>query len=261
MITSAEVDEDLLKMKVGLVCHSRWLTTANRYCRLYVANHGLTGNDARHLHAIVSFIVSHYFPLWFDIKAESSLTSGPSHILKEIEIVRQMKGKDATSKTIKKIAMKFIEKGAWSAHSEPLLLSLLASNEEEDRRFAISKILEIRNGADFGDTSVRQVVTPNLNWDAKSLRHLQNFESLTESNVTSSISSKDLWDFLEKPLELGKIPCHAQSWERCVKEVTIASAAVFGAERRDGYIRAKIESRSVLPVNETKKDLASLIPT
>ena len=59
--------------------------------------------------------------------------------------------------------------------------------------------------------------------------------------------------------QLPKIPCHAQSCERCVKEVTIASLAVYGDERRDGYIRAKIASRSLVPINETKKDLAGLL--
>ena len=49
------------------------------------------------------------------------MLSGPSHILKEVDIVRQMKGKDAISKKIKSIAMTFIKKVAWSAHSEPLL--------------------------------------------------------------------------------------------------------------------------------------------
>ena len=44
-----------------------------------------------------------------------------------------------------------------------------------------------------------------------------------------------------------------------MKEVTIASLAVYGDERRDGYIRAKIASRSLVPINETKKDLAGLL--
>ena len=259
MITTGEVDEDLMKMKVGPVCHSRWLTTASRLCRLYVSKHGLVGEDAKNLRAIVTFIVSHYFPMWFDIKAEHLLMSGPRHILKEVDIVRQLKRKDATSKEIKKIGMHFIEKGAWSAHSEPLLLSLLSSNDIEDRRFGISKILEIRGGAEYGTTSLRQVWTPKLNWEAKSLQNLQAWENSTESNITCAISSIELWKFLETPLDLGKIPCHAQSCERCVKEVTIASAAVFGAERRDGYIRAKITSRSLIPVNETKRDLAGLL--
>ena len=87
-----------------------------------------------------------------------------------------MKGKDVRSKKIKTIAMQFIEKGAWQAHSEPLLLSLLSSNDEENRRFAISKIIEIRKGEDIGSVAARQVITPKLNWEATSLRNLQNWE-------------------------------------------------------------------------------------
>ena len=259
MVTTGIVDEDLLLMKVGNVSHARWLTTANRFCRVYVSKHGLIGEDEKKLRAIVTFIVSHYFPMWFEIKCRPHLTNGPRHILKEIEIIRSMNGKDEKSKKVKSIAMQFIDKGAWQAHSEPLLLSLLSSHDVEDRRFGISKTLEIRNGNEFGDTSPRQVVTPTLNWQAKTIRNLHEWKDPTEPNITASISSKNLWKFLEEPLTLPNIPCHAQSCERCVKEVTIASEAVFGEERRDGYIRARITSRAMAPINESKSDLAGLI--
>ena len=261
MIISGVVDEDLLTLQVGIINHARWLTTAGRFCRVYVSKHGLVGEDEKNLQAIVKFIISHYFPMWFEIKCQPRLTSGPHHILKEVAIIRSMKGKDEHSKKVKSIAMHFIDKGAWQAHSEPLLLSLLSSTDVEDRRFGISKILQIRDGKELGCNSPRQVFTPTLNWEAKSLRNLQDWNNATEPNVTSSIPSVNLWKFLEEPLSLPNITCHAQSCERCVKEVTIASAAVFGEERRDGYIRARTASRALVPINESKQDLAALLPS
>ena len=155
--------------------------------------------------------------------------------------------------------MKFVEKGAWHAHPEHILLSLLSSTKEEDRHFAITKIASIRNGANLGDSSIRPFAPPKLNWNANSIQNIQDWSDATEPLLTTSIPSADLAKFLTTPLQLPKLPCHTQSCERAVKEVTIASAHVFGSQRRDGYIRAKLQSRKLFSKNETKKDLEALI--
>ena len=116
-----------------------------------------------------------------------------------------------------------------------------------------------RNGANLGDSSVRPFAPPKLNWHADSIRNIQDWSNATEPLLTSSIPSTELPQFLATPLQIPKIPCHTQSCERAVKEVTIASSHVFGPERRDGYIRAKIKSRKLFSKNETKKDLEALL--
>jgi len=47
-------------------------------------------------------------------------------------------------------------------------------------------------------------------------------------------------------------PCHNQTVERHVKLFTEASAQVAGFERRDGIIRQKIKSRSLMKKFDTK---------
>ena len=79
------------------------MTSLNKPFGLYESGYGF---ESLIFNYCLVCIGSHYFLLWFDIKAELSLLSGPSHILKEVDIVRQMKGKDAISKKIKSIAMK-----------------------------------------------------------------------------------------------------------------------------------------------------------
>ena len=259
MITTGVIDWDLVQLKIGIVSHCRWSTTGSRFGRLYISKHGLVGNDLKNLRTIVEFDVIFYFPMFFEIKANYSIVAGPHHKLKEIQILRTMNGKDVRSKKVKEIAMKFVEKGAWHAHPEHVLLSLLSSADEEDRHFAITKIASIRNGADLGDSSVRPFTPPKLNWHANSIRDIQDWSNATEPLITCSIPSADLSQFLTTPLKIPKIPCHTQSCERAVKEVTNASSHVFGPERRDGYIRAKIKSRKLFPRNETKKDLEALI--
>ena len=165
-----------------------------------------------------------------------------------------------TLKQMKEITKKYIAKGAWHAHLNHVLLALLCSSSEDDRRFALSKIEVIRNGATIGDSSPRPFAPPELNWEATSIRDIQDWTKSTEPIITASIPTNELQNFLTTPLNIPKIPGHTQSCERAVKEVTCASAHVFGAERRDGYIRARLKSREMLPIIETKKDLAALIP-
>ena len=62
-----------------------------------------------------------------------------------------------------------------------------------------------------------------------------------------------------KKLVVDKYPCHGQSIDRIVKQVTIAAKNVFGQEARDGYIRASVRSRKILTINNTKKDLIGII--
>ena len=54
-------------------------------------------------------------------------------------------------------------------------------------------------------------------------------------------------------------PVHGQCMERAVKQVTRACESVFGAEARDGFIRAGVANRQLMPKNETKKDLVKMV--
>ena len=261
MIITGEIDWDLIYDAIGKITHSRWGTTANRLGRLWISKHGLTGEDLQNLRAIVTICVCLTFHMWFEIKTDSSIVAGPYHKFREIQIIQRLKGRDAKSKQAREIAKKFIEKGAWHAHSEHIILSLLSSANEDDRRFAVSKILAIRDGAEIGDSSPRPFIPPKLNWKATSIRDMQDWSNAYEPLTTTSIPSNQLSQFFDTPLTLPKIPSHTQSCERAVKEVTVASEKVFGEERRDGYIRARMESRELMPMMETKAQLSAMIPS
>ena len=62
----------------------------------------------------------------------------PRHILTALRIFRTQ------PEEVQAIIKDTIIRGAYHAHSENIILSLLASNIEEERVFAIDKILEIR---------------------------------------------------------------------------------------------------------------------
>ena len=112
-----------------------------------------------------------------------------------------------------------IEDGAWMAHSEVLLLHLLASDDEEQRRFAVKKILAIRGDSQFGDASNRPHKVPILNWSANKVEEIISWENATEAYQTTKLSNDEIRGFLDKPFTMKPFPCHTQSVERLVKEV------------------------------------------
>lgn len=52
-------------------------------------------------------------------------------------------------------------------------------------------------------------------------------------------------------------PCHTQAVERAIKQVTDENMAVCGTAARDGYIRARINSKQDMPTFNTKSQFFS----
>ena len=139
---------------------------------------------------------------------------------------------------------------------------MLGSEDEEERKFAIDIIKKVRGDSEFGDKSVRDFHVPLLNFKANSLFNLidmSDIANIHEPVQTCQISTNELDQFLQCPFPSPDVECHTQSCERAVKETTIAASKVFGFERRDGYIRAKMKSRKLVPSVKSKKSLAGMI--
>ena len=88
---------------------------------------------------IVDFHVSVYFPCWFRIKLHHSWIDGPSSILFELSCLKSQ------FKVAQLTVMPTVRSFAWFSHSEPVLLSMLCS-EEKEGIFAVDKILTIMGG-------------------------------------------------------------------------------------------------------------------
>ncbi|ESO12359.1 hypothetical protein HELRODRAFT_158868 [Helobdella robusta] len=257
-IRSGVVPDRLANLQIGPVCHSRWLTTALRCCRLWVSNHCLKDMPLRNLKMIVEFIVGVFMPNWFNIKVKHSWIDGPRHVLFQLELLRSQ------DKEVMQIVMLVVRRSAWYAHSEAVIQTLICSDKEEERKVGIEKILEIRGNADenvqMGDMSLRQRVTPEINPDASSLLELIHWDSeMYESPLTCSLTTAQVKQFLHTPMIVPDWPSHIQSIERCVKMVTEASEHVYSQERRDGYIRSQIVSRQLMSRHASKKDMYNLV--
>ena len=139
----------------SLLFHCGWLTTAQRLVFLWTRDHRLSGPCLRTLEMLVKFCLQFYFKMYFDIKVHHMIVDAPYHVLTSLRILKTV------PKNVKDIFTFSVKTGAWYAHSEFLLLSLLSSPTLTDRQFAISQIKRLRGNADFGDNYVKPSITPN----------------------------------------------------------------------------------------------------
>ena len=244
---------ELQDMLCGTLNHARWLTTAQRLVFLWTRNHGLSGNNLKVLELLVKFCLEYHFKIYFDLKVHHDLVDGPYHILTQLRILKTMPKKVRDAVTF------YIRTGAWYAHSECILNTLLASADRDDRIFAVDQIMKLRGVDDYGDMSVRPRVTPKINLSAQSLIKLIQWKAgeVAEPVFTVNLSKQEIQQFRDTPFQPPKFSCNTQATERCVKLVTEAAAAVAGPEARDGYIRARLHHRDGMPVFLTKKHMLS----
>ena len=89
-VQTGHVSDNLASKNPGTLNHARWLTLANRLLRLYVSSVDPTGILLR----LVSFIVNHYAPNWFLIKAHPKCTDGPKNLFHQIQLTSRLSRED-----------------------------------------------------------------------------------------------------------------------------------------------------------------------
>ena len=125
---------------------------------------------------------------------------------------------------------------------------------EDDKENAFT--LEPGEEAAISSSRVRKFLLPKINFDAELYIDLIDWEasSLSEPPLTLGKTESEILAFKEKSFKVPKYPCHKQAVETAVRIVFEASAAVIGADARDGFIRQRVEAREELPKFEFKKD-------
>ncbi|CAH1103705.1 unnamed protein product [Psylliodes chrysocephalus] len=131
VIAKGDVPPNLSKRYPGKMAHARWLTTANRILRLYVASE----QPSNELKTITEFILKVYAPVWFDIKVRSSCTEGSRHLFSLIRRSRYLPA------AVKDVIDPVIQRNAFFAHKENILLSMLTDDRKPMRELALKRIL------------------------------------------------------------------------------------------------------------------------
>lgn len=240
----------LSKRNPGALNHSRWLTTANRLLRLYVASVEPSVN----LKDLVTYVMKVYAPMWFSIKRQSSCKDGARHLFRSIQLSRYL------STELRDIIDPVIQRNGYFGHPENLLLAMISDQREYVRELGLRRILKARTLRADEQATVRQFCVPKMNLNATEYFELIDWQdvTITEPPLTMDISDEDIKLFVksggQSTIEFERFPCHTQSVERCVKMVTEASLAVCGHLSRDGFIRARLEGRRLLPKFNTKAE-------
>ena len=164
---------------------------------------------------------------------------------------------------VKKIVVKYVTSSGYFAHPELLLLTLLASDSEEERRFAVNIIVNrIRNGDVSGSHLPRKFAVSAVNFKADDLVQLIDWETvpLTEPLLTATLSTEEVAACAITPLSVPATwQCHSQSMDRAIRKVSEASLMVVGEQKREGWVRCADASRKALKKPNSKADYMSLL--
>lgn len=240
-LISGVFSDDLKQLKVGNICHSRWLTTASRICLLYASSE----HPSETLKILTSYIVDVYAPTWFRIKKNELAINGPQNLFYLMERSNLIVDDDA-----KKIVRKCIRRNAFFAHSENVLLAQLASTKISERNAGVRKILEIRHKN--VNTGIRRFKVPNVNFDAKTWTEILIWDcpEMTEPPLTLKMTERELIRTIKTPLKIPRFKCHTQMVERAVKEVTRVSLKAIDQRKQE----STLINRAKYPKFDSKKD-------
>ena len=93
------------------------------------------------------------------MKVRNSFVNGPSHLLKQLELVRMQK------KKVQQLVAPHIARSAWYSHSEAVLQTLLCSEEQEERTKAVKEILKLRDGREEDEVQfIAHLTLMQRNW-------------------------------------------------------------------------------------------------
>ena len=133
-----DVDSYLELLDVGELCHSRWLTLACRILRFYVS----VSNPSESLQLLAQFCINVYFPSWFDIKKNSTVTDDSINYFNLMTRIATF-----PQQTVKDIELKTLLRNSFFAHPENILLSMLGDTDNSVRNMAVNRIQSLRSNS------------------------------------------------------------------------------------------------------------------
>ena len=146
-VITGSVEDDLAAIEPGPACVSRWNTLWCRICRVYAG----TIRPSPELKRIASMIIMFSAPMWFIIKCNPGITKGPLNTFKSLQLLKNLNAAE------KKVAKKAIQRNAFFAHTDQLLLTMCADEDEIVRRKAVMLIRKLREDQQVQDDDDEEV--------------------------------------------------------------------------------------------------------
>lgn len=242
--SSCQYLQFLQQSSPGKLNHARWLTKANRVLRLYMSKP--TPSEA--LKKIVSFILNVYGPTWFHIKKNSSCQEGAKNFFFLLQLCQQLPHED------KNIVLPVLQNNSYFCHPENILIAAIADNNVNIRQQAAQHIIIARQ---IAVDNVIRVFDKNkiiINFDADTYFNMIDWSNcdVTSPPLLSCLSNEDVNG--DQPVLFTQFPCHSQSVERVVKDLSECCLQVAGHDARHGTLLLTKKSRLELPKVDSKSD-------
>ena len=186
-----------------------------------------------------------YARVWFCIKTKPSCKYGALRVWEMIHFSRYL------NESLKKIIDPVIQRNAYFSDPDNLLLCMISDDRPHIRELGPRRILIAKH--EQTSTSVRCFTVPILNLNSSDYTDIINWKdcSVTVPPMLSNIPEEQLKCLItghaSELLAFESFPCHTQSVEMCVKLVTEAAATECGEFNRDGFKRARMQSRELMP--------------
>jgi len=133
-VMDGNVSKELAALEPGSPFISRWITLWCRNLRVYVS----TEKPSPELKRIVNMIIKFSAPMWFTIKCNPYFIHGAKNTFRAIQLMRNL------NKQEKIIAKKAVQRNAFFAHPDQVLLSMCADDDEAVRQKVVKMIQELR---------------------------------------------------------------------------------------------------------------------
>ena len=282
-VINGEVSEGLANIEPGPACVSRWNTLWSRILRIYIA----TKKPSVALTRLSNIIVKFSAPMWSVIKCHPYATEGSKNTFQTIQYSKNLNKKEQT------LAQPVIQRNAFFAHPDQLLLAMCSDENISIRKKAVDTLLSFREknckmneyqvqdkevesttDMDSDDSeseedeepeleisneimnrNIRKVIIPKLNFNAKSYDEIVDLKLLTsEPPYLMNFTEQELKKIYQSPISPPKWKNNTQAVERAIKIVTESCTAVCGHKERDGFIKQRLKSRKKMPKFNTKKE-------
>ena len=221
-------------------------------------------------------------PMWFIIKCNPGVTKGPLNTFRSLQLLKNLNAAE------KKVAKKAIQRNAFFAHTDQLLLAMCADEDEAVRRKAVGLIRKLREEQQVqDDEEVESDSDDGLSDDDQDLfmytddeeeeedvdeegdEEIELDRSIREVRVPRLKWQTHMIDwkkelvteppFLssltdEQLISILDCPLQVPLWLNNTQAVERGIKAVTGQVERDGFIKQRMYSRKLMPKFNSKKD-------
>jgi len=228
----------------GTLNHARWLTKANRILRLYMSKRLPTVE----LKQIVSFILNVYGPSWFQIKKHNKCQDGAKNFFYLLQLCQQLPDEH------KNIVLPVLQNNSYFCHPENILLAAVADNDVCIRQQAAQHIISARHSAVQNAVRVFDKNKIVIDFAADTYFNMIDWSNtdVTPPPLLSDVSDEQINS--GELILITQLPCHSQSVERAVKDVSECCLKVAGHEARHGAVLLTKKSRADMPKVDSKAD-------